>query len=171
MKVANFLSFIGLLATGALASPAPAEAAAEAARAAECGSLGVMKVDVSELPEGIDPSGIRRCAEHPLGRYPGLAPEDMSDAPGLDVFARHDEADDDEDDLVSLKPRACYTAAASGCSGGYCWKQCGLRNSGEWCWTAQLAGLGSWNTCTTSAQCTTLQTCGIGICRSCGCSC
>src|SRR5947207_513870 len=82
MKPTTFLSFIGLLATSAIASPASAEAAAEAALAAECGSLGVMKYDMAELPEGVDPSGIRRCAEHPLGRYPGLAPEDMSDAPG-----------------------------------------------------------------------------------------
>lgn len=168
MKVTTFLSFIGLLATSAIASPASAEVAPDTALAAECGSLGVMKVDMSDLPEDVNPSAIRRCAEHPLGRYPGLAPEDMSDAVNAKLFAR----DDVENDLVNLKPRACQSGDKdAGCSGGYCWKLCGLAAAGEWCWTAKLGGLGAWNTCNTDKECTAVQSCGVGTCSTCGCGC
>lgn len=161
MKANIFLSLIGLFAAGAIASPTSAEAAAEAALVAECGDLGVMRVDVSQLPDGINPADVRRCADHPLGRSPSMAPASSSDLQERDT----------EDDLVSLKPRACYTKQTYGCDQGYCWKQCGLLNTGEWCWTATVAGLGTWASCNKDTDCSTLLSCGIGVCKACGCGC
>lgn len=31
-----------------------------------CGRLGVMKVDPEDLPEGVLPSDVRMCADHPM---------------------------------------------------------------------------------------------------------
>ncbi|GLA07580.1 hypothetical protein AnigIFM60653_008814 [Aspergillus niger] len=41
----------------------------------ECGSLGVMKIDPADLPEGVTPAYVRKCADHPLGYlpHPGVA--------------------------------------------------------------------------------------------------
>ncbi|KAI2821237.1 hypothetical protein CBS63078_9223 [Aspergillus niger] len=36
----------------------------------ECGSLGVMKVDPADLPEGVTLADVRKCADHPLGHLP-----------------------------------------------------------------------------------------------------
>ncbi|GKZ69492.1 hypothetical protein AnigIFM50267_004701 [Aspergillus niger] len=36
----------------------------------ECGSLGVMKIDPADLPEGVTPADVRKCADHPLGYLP-----------------------------------------------------------------------------------------------------
>ncbi|GCB26984.1 hypothetical protein AAWM_09869 [Aspergillus awamori] len=33
----------------------------------ECGSLGVMKIDPADLPEGVTPADVRKCADHRLG--------------------------------------------------------------------------------------------------------
>lgn len=134
--------------------------AREAELAQQCGDLHVMKVNLEHLPEGVAPEQVRHCAEHPLGNI----------RPGLDT--EEQETEGGEEGLVALKPRACHYGAPSGCSGGYCWKSCGLLPaSGEWCWTAALVGLGDWITCKTDADCNTLQACGIGLCSSCGCSC
>lgn len=166
MRANTLLGLFGLFASGVLASPANVAAAAEAALVAECGELGVMKVDASELPDGIDISQVRHCAEHPLGRSPGLSPSGTTEA-----HERRDASAEALEELSSLEPRSCYTAATHGCSGGYCWKQCGLLNTGEWCWTATLAGLGTWTSCKSDAECSTLQSCGIGVCKACGCGC
>lgn len=50
-----------------IASATLALATTDADLEKECGRLGVMKIDLSELPEGVDPSEIRNCADHPLG--------------------------------------------------------------------------------------------------------
>ncbi|OQE37790.1 hypothetical protein PENCOP_c009G01318 [Penicillium coprophilum] len=41
-----------------------------AAAEAECGSLGVLRIDPAELPEGVTMSEVRMCA----GAYPGPGP-------------------------------------------------------------------------------------------------
>ncbi|KAG6356077.1 hypothetical protein INS49_015462 [Diaporthe citri] len=40
---------------------------------AECGSLGVM-VDDGKLPEGVDPTRLRDCVDHPLRKEADLEP-------------------------------------------------------------------------------------------------
>ncbi|KAK5989539.1 hypothetical protein PT974_11066 [Cladobotryum mycophilum] len=53
------LLLVAALATTALAASAPS---AEE----ECGPLGVMTFDPNDLPEGVNPEDVRKCAEHPL---------------------------------------------------------------------------------------------------------
>ncbi|GKZ24768.1 hypothetical protein AbraIFM66951_002012 [Aspergillus brasiliensis] len=60
MKLLTCL-ILGIYAT-ALATDPNAEA--------ECGSLGVMKLDPADLPEGVTPADVRKCADHPLGYLP-----------------------------------------------------------------------------------------------------
>ncbi|KAK1962959.1 hypothetical protein LZ32DRAFT_600681 [Colletotrichum eremochloae] len=40
-----------------------------------CGDLGVLNIDVSQLPEGVSPSDLRMCAGHPNGRVRILDPQ------------------------------------------------------------------------------------------------
>ncbi|PNY30070.1 Protein kinase domain protein [Tolypocladium capitatum] len=111
----------------------------------QCGKLGVNDVDRSNLGPDVDPNNIRPCKEHP---------EAAAANPN------------------SLTERACYLEKTVGCSiGGYCFKQCDPTVPGAWCWTAQNAGLGHWVTCTVDADCTVAQSCGVGTCDACGCSC
>ncbi|KAK4222892.1 hypothetical protein QBC38DRAFT_374231 [Podospora fimiseda] len=133
---AIILTFLGLLAPTVFSSPAEVDVAAS------CGSLGVMNVNTSDLPAGVDPNNIRTCADHPVG-------------------SAHE----------VLEKRDCEYGAPVGCSGGYCWKQCGDEGSGQWCWTANNGGYGDWIKCSTSSQCNTNMACGIGDCSACGCSC
>ncbi|KAL3952683.1 hypothetical protein VFPFJ_11403 [Purpureocillium lilacinum] len=108
--------------------------------AGQCGALGVMKVDTSALPAGVDPGAIRKCAEHPVAASPN-----------------------------PIAKRDCWYGKNSGCSKGYCWKSCG--GNGQWCWTAFNDGYGNWIGCSNDNQCNTNQACGIGNCKTCGCSC
>ncbi|KAL2846342.1 hypothetical protein BJX68DRAFT_268806 [Aspergillus pseudodeflectus] len=39
---------------------------------AECGALGVMTFDPADLPDGVLPSDVRKCHDHPLGRNGNL---------------------------------------------------------------------------------------------------
>ena len=110
---------------------------------AQCGKLGVMKLDKSTLPPNIDPDQVRLCDEHPTALEQG------------NVFER-----------------ACYTAKLVGCSRGYCFRQCGTANSGQWCWTAAVFGYGRWLDCTKDNDCSVFDACGLGSnCGACGCSC
>lgn len=159
MKASMILSIVGLFAASAAASPASTDAALKK----ECGSLGVMKLDISEM-EGVDPTQIRHCAEHPLG---GQGPsKDMAERDISEVDSH------DETGLVDLSARSCYTGSLlGGCYQGYCWKKCDVLTSGHWCWTAFNNGAGAWHTCTTDIQCILTEACGAGNCKSCGCSC
>ncbi|KAF4254002.1 hypothetical protein CNMCM8812_001850 [Aspergillus fumigatus] len=78
MKPLTYLALLlGISATTAFAALRPDATPDEVAAAeAECGSLGVMRIDPAELPEGITMSDVRMCANHPLGpgAYPGLGP-------------------------------------------------------------------------------------------------
>ncbi|KAI9371049.1 hypothetical protein BJX61DRAFT_48621 [Aspergillus egyptiacus] len=69
MKPLIHLSLLlGLSATTALAALRPDATPDEVAAAeAECGSLGVMRIDPAELPEGVTIADVRMCAEHPHG--------------------------------------------------------------------------------------------------------
>ncbi|KAK4094268.1 hypothetical protein Purlil1_1759 [Purpureocillium lilacinum] len=78
-----------------------------------CGALGVMKLDMATLPEGVDPGAIRACAEHPLA---------LSSSP--------------------IQKRRCWRGQKGGCSHGYCYRRCGeggewcwtARNRGAGAW-------------------------------------
>lgn len=133
MKFINIILFVALQCGVALSSPTDNGAA-------ECGALGVMKVDTSSLPADVDVNAIRKCAEHPVASSPN-----------------------------PISKRECWHGKPSGCSKGYCWKSCG--GTGQWCWTAFNDGYGEWIGCTNDGQCNTNQACGIGNCKTCGCSC
>ncbi|KAL4868255.1 hypothetical protein BDV12DRAFT_170031 [Aspergillus spectabilis] len=68
MKITACL-LLGAYATTALATT-DANAEARAAAEAECGALGVMEFDPADLPEGVLPSDVRKCREHPLSHLP-----------------------------------------------------------------------------------------------------
>lgn len=161
MKASMILSFLSLLAANVIASPASIESALEK----ECGSLGVMKLDASRM-EGIDPTAIRRCADHPLGGRG--ASVDITERGMSDVNQARDEIG-----LVDLSTRACWNGLlASGCSKGYCWRKCDLTiASGRWCWTATNNGAGAWDTCNADIDCLLTLSCSVGDCGACGCSC
>jgi hypothetical protein len=78
MKLLTYLSLLlGISATTTLAALRPDATPDEVAAAeAECGSLGVMRIDPAELPEGVMVSDVRMCADHPLGprAHPGPGP-------------------------------------------------------------------------------------------------
>ncbi|KAJ7155182.1 hypothetical protein C8R46DRAFT_960348 [Mycena filopes] len=146
-------TFIGLVAT-ALSQTV---AARVNTTAEECGALGVLEVPET-LPEGVDPTNIRKCAGHPL--------ELNGTSANRDGFRD-----------TGLTARSCVTSGPTvGCSVvngvGYCWKVCGT--GGQWCWTASNGGFGGWDTCITASNCGTDNNqygCGAGGCDSCGCSC
>ena len=115
-----------------------------------CGGLGVM--NVTGLPEGVDPSAVRTCKEHPVDD--GL--------PG----------DNPVDSLEKRKKKpGCWFGDSVGCSKGYCYKSCAQPGSGEWCWTAKNNGFGDWVKCKSSSDCDSDDACGAGGCKKCGCAC
>lgn len=156
---------IGLIAIALQVAGVLSIAAPDAAAAAECGPLGVMTV-----ADGADPSQVRRCVDHPIGKrrdhvWQSLAPPEyleersLADLKGRDIFAS--------------KEQECYYDAGLGCSGGYCWRACGNKpGNGKWCWTAAGDGTGNWLTCIGYIQCNPHAACGKGNqCESCGCGC
>lgn len=174
----NIFKAILILAYTAMATAAVTPASAEARAKAVCGDLGVLEVIPGELPEGVVPSDLRLCADHPLGRNRTLDPEKGASVKMIDDD-EGDLADPDTTPAPSLHPfeqMACYTKASMGCSGGYCWKQCGNKIKGEWCWTANAFGAGAWRTCKRWQDCDTNNLrfgCGKGCLKPfvCGCSC
>ncbi|RBQ76052.1 hypothetical protein FVER14953_12459 [Fusarium verticillioides] len=158
-----------------LASSAATPASPAAGAVAICDDLGILNIAPGDLPEGVAPSELRLCADHPMGRNRTLDPlEGASLAP-------MEEEDLDPDTTATpsaglFEERACYDKAPYGCSRGYCWKQCGASRSGKWCWTASGMGGGPWRTCDKYENCGTNKfTFGCGsncwVSRSCGCSC
>ncbi|OTA62422.1 hypothetical protein K449DRAFT_382417 [Hypoxylon sp. EC38] len=144
MKVNYGILLLAAQALSVFASPAPA------APNSDCGDLGF--VNKAELPEGVDPSAVRTCNEHPLGNdNTGVSKRD----PTGDLFKRE-----------------CWYGKSVGCTKGYCWKTCG---NGPWCWTARNGGFGDWYTCGRDSDCKTSFACGQSAggkeCKSCGCSC
>jgi len=163
------------LAYAALASSAATPASPAAGAAAICGDLGILNIAPGDLPEGVEPSDLRLCANHPMGRNRTLDPlEGASLAP-------MEEEDMDPDTTAApsaslFEERACYYKAPYGCSRGYFLKQCGKSRSAQCCWTASGMGGGPWNKCDKYEDCGTnrlTHACGNNcwVSRSCGCSC
>lgn len=73
--------------------------------------------------------------------------------------------------------RACWYGDKYGCSDGYCYRVCGEKDDGNWCWVAIGGGNGPWLRCTIRNQCAPDAVpavslgCGTGECDACGCSC
>lgn len=110
-----------------------------------CGDLGVM-----EVPEGIDPSTVRVCREHPDGIS---SPEVESSA---DV----------------LQKRKCWRGRAVGCSKkGWCYRSCDNGGNGAWCWTTKGSPYGDWKGCRSHGDCSRDDPCSGGGCKDCGCGC
>ncbi|PIA59322.1 hypothetical protein AQUCO_00400313v1 [Aquilegia coerulea] len=112
-------------------------------------------------------------ADHPLGHkragVQSLAPMSAADlilaAANVNLLASRGAHQD-----------ACHYNAPYGCSDGYCWKSCGPRGSGQWCWLAANNGVGAWIKCTTFHQCNLNLNFGCGKnckqgSKACGCSC
>ncbi|KAL6858135.1 hypothetical protein ACO1O0_005588 [Amphichorda felina] len=136
----TIVTLLALNAAGVFASPAAKDV---------CGDLGVMEVDLSNLPEGVDPTKIRTCADHPSK----LSSENEENSP-------------------LLAKRDCWYGKTPGCSkDGWCYKSCGDAGSGQWCWAAENGGLGDWISCSSDSQCSQNMACGKGNCDACGCSC
>ncbi|KAJ8095578.1 hypothetical protein PM082_023108 [Marasmius tenuissimus] len=96
----------------------------------ECGSLGVLNVDLNNLPEGMTANDVRKCADHPLGSKPRLNAQWESLAPMESNLSNRSNIIEDR------AAQRCEYDAPYGCSGGYCWRTCGASGSGNWCWTA-----------------------------------
>ncbi|KPM41722.1 hypothetical protein AK830_g4816 [Neonectria ditissima] len=132
MKTSN--NALLLLAYSVLVSSAVSPASPEARAKAICGDLGIL--DITTLPDGVEPSELRLCADHPMGRNRTLDPKKgASLAPGGEGY-RKDITPADSTDVLSK--RVCYDAAPYGCEGKWCWKTCG--DNEEWCWTAWARG-------------------------------
>ncbi|KAK1229358.1 hypothetical protein PQX77_007579 [Marasmius sp. AFHP31] len=132
-----------------------------------CGSLGVLNVDLNNLPEGMTANDVRKCADHPLGSKPRQNAQWESLAP-MESSLTNRSANSIEDRAA----QACYYDAPYGCSDGFCWTACGAPGSGNWCWTAGGDGSGPWLTCSTFNDCNPNAACGKGNnCGACGCSC
>lgn len=121
--------------------------AAEGDPVVECGSLDVMNVDTTDLPAGVTASDVRRCLDHPLGRNRHIKGASLAPLEAVETSFYNSTTDIDtspvdarSDGLGALQEQACYKDAPYGCSGGYCWKACGDKSKGEWCWTAQKGG-------------------------------
>ncbi|KAF2966352.1 hypothetical protein GQX73_g7221 [Xylaria multiplex] len=135
MLFLNIVQLLALGASGVSASPSDID---------ECGTGGLYSVDISTLPEGVNPNGLRKCAEHPVANTT----------------------------IAALEKRDCYYGAKPyGCTDGFCWKKCSTNGGGQWCWTAANGGFGDWIKCSSDDQCNAFQACGLGECQACGCSC
>ncbi|RAL15150.1 uncharacterized protein BO97DRAFT_240129 [Aspergillus homomorphus CBS 101889] len=102
-----------------------------------------MVVPASDLPEGVSPSDVHKCKNHPLGRNrqvkdASLAPLDDAMNPSILTTNPAISAVETRSETCVLEERACYKDAPYGCSGGYCWKTCGRRvvldGQEGWCW-------------------------------------
>lgn len=120
-----------------------------------CGELGVMRIDKSELPKGVDPQKVRKCLRHP-------------EAIRLKLKTDHD---------MNLFEREWFTAGKFACSKhegsetGYCTKKCGNNNNTVFCYGATEKAFGEWMTCTLDKDCDVDLQCGQVGCTSEECNC
>ncbi|KAM0445465.1 hypothetical protein ACHAQK_001674 [Fusarium lateritium] len=63
-----------VLVYAALASSAATPSSPAAGAVAICGDLGILNIAPGDLPEGVEPSDLRLCANHPMGRNRTLDP-------------------------------------------------------------------------------------------------
>ncbi|CEL01997.1 hypothetical protein ASPCAL01573 [Aspergillus calidoustus] len=167
---------------------------------AECGALGVMTFDPADLPDGVLPSDVRKCRDHPLGRNRSLESGSLAPPAAIKGSLYNSTSDTDTEaeaetdtnrdttpvetrsDLdLDLDPEvnlnvgtreqaACEWKAEYGCPGS---GYCWKTcgKQGEWCWTATKGGIGSWITCSTWRDCGThTYACARGLSLSFGCS-
>ena len=144
----KFSNLVALVASQALCVLAASD---RADREAQCGALGVMEVDVNNLPAGVDPNEIRTCLEHPKSL--------------LDVEER------------GLEKRKCeqFPSGPHCSKSGWCYVNCGDPAVGKWCWLAANGGFGAWSGCGNDHDCVLAMDvnalCGAGKCDACGCGC
>ncbi|KAI1208430.1 uncharacterized protein F4807DRAFT_461757 [Annulohypoxylon truncatum] len=127
------------------------------AAAEECGDLGIMEYDEVNLPQGMTPSDVRKCAKHPLGDTRIIVEGSL--APGGVP----------QENSIIIQPRRCSWDAPYGCAHSYCWKACG--QLGEWCWMAEGDGTGPWVQCDTYKDYSILSRYGKGCGKNYGCGC
>jgi hypothetical protein len=134
---------VALLSYVAMATVITARNTAQDRAAGVCKDLdGILDLGDKDLPVGVKASDLRLCNGHPNGvnitfdpaQGASLAPFQAVDALPLSLANTNVALKTEENN--PLVARACYKDAQYGCSGGYCWKQCGNVQRGEWCWTA-----------------------------------
>ncbi|KAM0271112.1 hypothetical protein ACHAQH_009199 [Verticillium albo-atrum] len=136
-----------LLGFAAVTQAAATLSSGDLSAAVLCGDLGVLTLEGNRLPAGVSPAELRMCADHPNGHDRILDPEQGASLSPMPDGAVAVADTTSVPSSFALGERACYTSAPYGCSGGYCWKSCGNKAKGEWCWTAANGGLGAWKTC------------------------
>ncbi|KAH7242612.1 hypothetical protein BKA59DRAFT_530383 [Fusarium tricinctum] len=166
-----------VLAYTAMVSSSTTPLSALKGPAAVCGDLGILNISPGELPEGVEPSDLRLCADHPMGRNRTVDPNEGA---SLAPMEEEDEENSETTPTPSaslFEEKSCWYASPYGCSRGYCWKNCGPERSGRWCWVATQLGAGPWKRCTSWEDCSALKIkgsfCAKGcvISSSCGCGC
>ncbi|KAM0344819.1 hypothetical protein ACHAPU_007201 [Fusarium lateritium] len=165
-----------VLAYTALASSAATPASPAAGAAAICGDLGILNLSPDEVPEGVKPWDLRLCADHPMGRNRTL---DSDEGASLAPMEEAEGADSETTAAPSanvFEKKSCYYKSPYGCSRGWCWRSCGPKRGGQWCWVATQLGAGPWKTCNSWEDCSgsiVKAQCAKGcvISRSCGCGC
>ncbi|KAJ4137212.1 hypothetical protein NW768_002794 [Fusarium equiseti] len=105
----NVNAFLLALAYAAMASSAATPVSPGAA--AVCGDLGILNIAPGDLPEGVEPSELRLCADHPMGRNRTLDP-----AEGASLAPMTEEEDLEPDTTPAagaslFEERACYYKA------------------------------------------------------------
>ncbi|KAL7900570.1 hypothetical protein HDV63DRAFT_369092 [Trichoderma sp. SZMC 28014] len=134
-----------------------------------CGELGVMSFNASELPDYVSLDNVRMCAKHPQGRNRTL---DLSEGASLPPALANNQSIANNSGAGHLNKRSCEFTAPYGCSRGWCWKTCD--QGGKWCWTAEGGGYGPWRKCASYTDCGTDDAtfgCGQACGKQCGCSC
>ncbi|OAA70175.1 hypothetical protein LEL_09991 [Akanthomyces lecanii RCEF 1005] len=161
------VSILHLIVTAALL---PANVLSQLSAEEICGDLGVLTITAEELSKVDDKGALRMCADHPLGRNRTL---DVTGGASLAPWSEGESASDNN----PLQSRACKREAPYGCADGYCWKACGDKRKGYWCWTAGNWGKGGWNKCKRWQNCQPNDDANFGCGRNCrrpgvcGCSC
>ncbi|KAH6879553.1 victoriocin [Thelonectria olida] len=193
------IALVGLTATQALCNPASNEASRRAALEAECGDLGVMKWNPEDLPAGTDISKLPKCKVHPysLGiNSTSYNPDEKAEDLESSSSAQHP-AGQQKRGKGHASPRwspGCNGGHDGegggggrgngldydyGCSGGWCWRNCGGPFTAwpkPWCWLAYEGGKGGWTPCGGWKDCEWSYNnknakCAKGNCKACGCAC
>ncbi|KAL5609732.1 hypothetical protein FOVSG1_004413 [Fusarium oxysporum f. sp. vasinfectum] len=110
-----------------------------------CGDIGILQIAPGTLPDGVEPSDLRLCADHPLGRNQTLDPAEGASLAPLEEGDIPDTTPTGASRL--FQKRRCYYKAPYGCSDKYYWKSYSEKGSGKWCWTATAGGVGPWARC------------------------
>ncbi|KAK2026632.1 hypothetical protein LX32DRAFT_641656 [Colletotrichum zoysiae] len=85
--ITRSLLLLGCAAAAYAVYAAYAQNPGNARAAAICGDLGVLNVDIDQLPEGVSPADLRMCADHPNGRVRVLDPAQGTSLAPMDAGA------------------------------------------------------------------------------------